>query len=70
MEEFGDILFSLVNVARKMDLDPEKALRLTNRTFMARFESMTALAAEDNLDLDSMDIKALEQLWVRAKQRD
>lgn len=63
-EELGDLLFAVVNWARKMDIDPEAALRRANRKFEDRFRAMEAMAGEAFAGL-SLDDK--EALWQRAK---
>ncbi|MGE4431599.1 MAG: nucleoside triphosphate pyrophosphohydrolase [Sphingobium sp.] len=64
-EEIGDLLFTAVNLARHMGVDPEQALRQANRKFERRFRSMEAQAGEDFTTL-SLDEK--EALWRRAKE--
>ena len=61
--EFGDLLFSLVNVARKRKVNPEDALRSAGRRFAERFKSMEAMASERGVDLGRLDPTALEALW-------
>ena len=64
-EELGDVLFTLVNVARWCGLDPEEGLAGTNRRFLDRFSRVeTAL----NGDLQGRSIQELEQHWQQAKQ--
>lgn len=67
-DEFGDILFTLANLARKMDLDAELCLMHTNRKFACRFRLMETLALNDGLSLATMDIDALETLYDKAKE--
>jgi tetrapyrrole methylase family protein/MazG family protein len=67
-DELGDVLFSMVNVGRKMGIDPEQALRSTCAKFIRRFGEMERMAAEAGGDLASMDIDRLEALWRRAKE--
>jgi len=67
-DEFGDVLFTLANLARKLGLDAELCLMHTNRKFGNRFRFMEALADEMNASLESMDIKALEGLYAKAKR--
>jgi len=67
-DEFGDILFTLANLARKMDLDAELCLMRTNRKFAHRFRSMEHLANHAEQSLADLNIEALEQLYQRAKQ--
>lgn len=66
-EELGDVLFSLVNVARKMGLDSENALRATCRKFRARWAAMEDAAHAEDAELKDMDIEQLEALWQAAK---
>ncbi|OIQ01328.1 MAG: nucleoside triphosphate hydrolase [Zetaproteobacteria bacterium CG2_30_46_52] len=68
-DEFGDVLFSLVNYARKLGIDPEQALMQTNRKFDRRFRSMEKLAEEQMLNLNEMHIDALEDLYQQAKAK-
>jgi nucleoside triphosphate diphosphatase len=63
--EIGDLLFSVVNWARHQGVDPEAALRESNRRFEARFETVEALADKP---LNELDIDALESLWTEAKR--
>lgn len=63
-EEFGDILFSLVNYARFVDIDPETALERVNQKFKKRFEYIEANATKD---LEKMSLEEMEVLWQEAK---
>ena len=65
--EFGDLLFSLVNVARWEGIDAEEALAHANRKFRARWARMEELAAKEGLDLEGIGTEALNELWDRAK---
>ena len=65
--EFGDLLFSLVNVARWEGIDAEEALAHANRKFRARWARMEELAAKEGLDLEVIGTEALNELWDRAK---
>lgn len=67
-EELGDVLFSLVNVARKMGVNPENALRATCRKFRARWAAMEDAAHEAEEPLEGMDLPELEALWQAAKR--
>ncbi|MBD2113400.1 MULTISPECIES: nucleoside triphosphate pyrophosphohydrolase [Cyanophyceae] len=62
--ELGDLLFTLVNLARWYDLDPSEALQSTNRRFIQRFELVEAVAEKPLADYS---IQELEELWQRAK---
>jgi tetrapyrrole methylase family protein/MazG family protein len=61
--EFGDLLFALVNVARKRKVNPEDALRAAGRRFADRFKAMEALAEQRGLDLARAEPSVLEALW-------
>jgi tetrapyrrole methylase family protein/MazG family protein len=66
--EIGDLLFSVVNLARWRQVDPESALRETNARFTRRFKQMEALATAQGVRLSELPIDALETLWTRAKE--
>lgn len=65
--EFGDVLFSIVNVARHLGVDAEIALRRASDKFRRRFARVEQLARERNLDLSTMSLDALDALWDEAK---
>lgn len=67
-EELGDVLFALVNVARKMDINAEGALRATCRKFRTRWEHMEDAAFASGNTLADMSIDEQEALWQRAKR--
>ncbi len=66
-EEFGDLLFVLVNVARKQEVDAEAAMRAANAKFRRRFGSVERQAAEVGVALRDMDFASLDALWDAAK---
>jgi MazG family protein len=66
-EEFGDLLFVLVNVARKRDVDAEAAMRAANTKFRRRFGSVERAAAARGVALRDLDFDALDALWDAAK---
>lgn len=66
-EEFGDLLFVLVNVARKRGVDAEAAMRAANTKFRRRFGSVERQAAARGVALRDLDFAALDQLWDTAK---
>jgi len=66
-EEFGDLLFVLVNVARKQDVDAEAAMRAANAKFRRRFGSVERQAAGQGVALRDMDFASLDALWDTAK---
>lgn len=67
-DEFGDILFSAVNVGRHLGIDSETALRSANTKFERRFGRMEALASEQGNRLSSLTADHLETLWMLAKR--
>ncbi len=69
-DEFGDLLFTLVNLARKLGIDAELALMRTNRKFIERFRRMERLARERDLDLSGCAIETLERLYGEAKHEE
>ena len=66
--ELGDLLFSLANLGRKLDLDVETALRHANRRFVRRFQMMEELASERSQDLTLLPLEAQDRLWEEAKR--
>ena len=67
-DELGDLFFAIVNLARRLDVDPETALRRTNRKFERRFREVeNRLAAEDRTP-DQASLDDMEKLWVAIKQ--
>lgn len=67
-EEIGDLLFTVVNLARKQGIDAEEALRATCAKFTSRWEHMEGAAAGEGIELSSAGIERLEQLWQGAKR--
>lgn len=67
-EELGDVLFTLVNMSRHLEVDAEEALRAANAKFEARFRRMEALARDRGLSLESLSPQAWDALWNEAKQ--
>lgn len=67
-EEFGDVLFALVNYARFVDVDPELALEKTNKKFIRRFQYIEDKTAEQNKALNDMTLEEMDALWNRAKE--
>ncbi|MCI0569069.1 MAG: nucleoside triphosphate pyrophosphohydrolase [Acidobacteria bacterium] len=65
--ELGDLLFSLVNVARKLGVDPEAALQETNDEFQRRFAAMERMLAESGEKSESLTAQRWDELWRRAK---
>ena len=66
--EFGDVLFSLINYSRFINVNPEDALERTNRRFIKRFQIMEQLIEKQNLKLDNMNINEMDVYWLKAKE--
>lgn len=68
-EEFGDVLFSLVNYARFLRVDAEGALERTNKKFISRFQQMEAIAAERGQQLTDMSLSEMDAIWNEVKRK-
>ena len=68
MAEFGDLLFSLVNYARFIDIDPEEALERTNKKFIKRFQYLESESAKDGKKMGEMTLDEMDVYWEKAKQ--
>ena len=66
-EEFGDLLFSLVNVARKLGIEPEAALRVANDKFQRRFDALERNVKADGHAFRELTLEQLEEYWQRVK---
>ena len=69
-EEFGDLLFALVNVARWQGIDAESALAASNRKFRRRWARMEELAAANDKDISDLSTAQLEDFWLQSKQEE
>jgi ATP diphosphatase len=69
-DELGDLLFAVANLARRLDLDAETALRRATAKFERRFRRMEALLAARNDRMEAQDLDALETLWDRVKREE
>ena len=69
-EEFGDLLFVMVNLGRKLGIDAEAALRSASRKFASRFARVERLADEQGLQLRALGLDALDELWQDAKREE
>lgn len=67
MAEFGDLLFSLVNYARFIDIDPEEALERTNKKFIKRFQYLETESAKDGKKMGEMTLSEMDKYWEKAK---
>ncbi len=66
-EEVGDLLFACTNLARRANVNPETALRRSNRKFEKRFAGMETIAAENSIMFEDLDIEKWEALWEQVK---
>jgi XTP/dITP diphosphohydrolase len=67
-EEFGDILFSLVNYARFVNINPENALAKTNKKFIDRFQLMEKMIIEEKQSIQDMNLTEMDVYWEKAKK--
>ena len=69
-DELGDVLFAVANLARKIDIDADGALRRSNLKFETRFRAMEKAAERDGQRFDDLDLAAQEVLWQKVKARE
>jgi tetrapyrrole methylase family protein/MazG family protein len=67
-DEFGDVLFSCVNISRFIGVDSEEALKASTDKFITRFKLVEKMALENNIDMKSSSIEELDALWDKAKE--
>lgn len=68
-EEFGDLMFSLANYARFLQVDAEGALEKTNKKFIRRFQEMESIALANGKELTTMSLDEMDQIWNQVKQQ-
>ena len=68
-EEFGDVLFSLINYARFININPEDALSKTNNKFITRFQEMETMIDKDSLKIDQLNLSEMDVYWNKAKEK-
>ena len=68
-QEFGDLLFSLINAARLHKINPENALERTNQKFIQRFNYIEETAKRQNKNLKEMTLGEMDSLWNEAKSK-
>lgn len=68
-EEFGDVLFSLINYARFLKIDAESALEKTNQKFIRRFKSIESIAVERGKNLSDMSLEEMDEIWNEVKKQ-
>ncbi len=67
-EEFGDVMFSMINYARFLDINPDDALEGTNRKFIKRFQFMEAEISKDGRTMGEMTLNEMDVYWERSKK--
>ncbi|MBW2961395.1 nucleoside triphosphate pyrophosphohydrolase [Mesonia aestuariivivens] len=67
--EFGDVLFSMINYARFLKVNPENALERTNKKFISRFQYLEEKAKENNKSLKEMTLEEMDIFWEEAKRK-
>lgn len=67
-DEFGDVLFSLINYARFLKVNPEDALEKTNKKFIRRFQYLEEAAVKDGKRIDTMSLEEMDVYWNEAKK--
>ena len=68
-EEFGDVLFSLINYARFLQVDAEGVLEKTNKKFIRRFQQMESIAKESGKSLTEMNLEEMDAIWNKVKKQ-
>ena len=67
LDEIGDIVFVIVNLARFLKIDSESALKRANRKFKSRFQHMEAEVARAGKTMEEISLEEMEKLWQQAK---
>ena len=67
-DEFGDLLFSLVNYSRFVNIDPEEALERTNKKFIKRFQYLESESKKDGKKMGEMTLTEMDEYWEKAKK--
>jgi ATP diphosphatase len=67
-EEMGDLLFAIANLSRKLDIEPEAALRKANDKFARRFEAMEQRIISSGRTLETMTLDEMEAVWQEIKK--
>ena len=68
-DEFGDVLFSLINYARFIKVNPESALERTNKKFIKRFQHIESMAKKSNRSIENLTLVEMESYWKQAKNQ-
>lgn len=68
-QEFGDLFFSIINAARKYDINPENALERTNQKFIRRFNYLEDYTLKEGIQLKNMTLEEMDKIWDEAKEK-
>ena len=68
-EELGDLLFSMAQLCRHLNMDPEETLRMANKKFIKRFHIVEDLAREQKINMKETEQSVLEEFWQQAKEK-
>jgi MazG family protein len=69
-DEFGDVLFSMINFARFLQVDADAALERTNKKFITRFTAIEKIVAEQQKDIHNLTLTELDDIWNQVKQQE
>ena len=67
--EFGDLLFSMVNLARHLDIDADQALHVSNQKFIDRFQKLEKVCKTENKQLPNMTLEEMDEIWDQVKKQ-
>jgi XTP/dITP diphosphohydrolase len=67
-DEIGDLLFSVINYARFLNIDPDNALAKTNKKFLDRFQSMEKIVAENGQRMTDLNLQQMDEIWNEVKK--
>jgi len=68
--EIGDLLFSIVNYARFLNIDPDNALAKTNKKFLSRFQSMEKVVATEGKIMTDLSLSEMDAIWNNVKKNE
>ena len=67
-DEIGDLLFSVINYARFLNIDPDNALAKTNKKFLGRFQSMEKIVTDKGQRMTDLNLKQMDEIWNEVKK--
>ena len=69
-DELGDVLFSIVNIARFLEIDAEQSLRMSANKFERRFRAIEEKLREQKLEMENLDLQSLDEMWNEVKREE